>query len=140
MSTIKFCNPYGYWKSEETPINEHFCHAANGIKEKKQCRLVSHYLLRKGLLDSAPNRKNEATQNIYFLYSSAYCAVVGKLTFGAMHTLQEKITVRCGKSCWISKLVKLYVTFSVWSCYGPSLINGIILFLSINDFTWETLT
>lgn len=49
------------------------------------------YLLRKGLLNSAPNRKDDPTQYIYFLYSSASLTVVTKLTIGAMHALQIKI-------------------------------------------------
>jgi hypothetical protein len=56
------------------------------------------YLLRKGLLNSAPNRKDEPTQYIYFLYSSANCTEVAKLTFGAMHALQIKISKKQGKN------------------------------------------
>jgi hypothetical protein len=51
------------------------------------------YLLRKGLLNGAPNRKDKPTQYIYFLYSSANCTEVAKLTIGAMHALQVKIII-----------------------------------------------
>lgn len=46
-------------------------------------------LLRKGLVDCAPNWKNKTTQNIYFLLSSANSAVVSELTFGTVHALHS---------------------------------------------------
>lgn len=55
------------------------------------------YLLRKGLLNGAPHGKDKPTQYIYFLYSSANCTEVAKLTIGAMHALQVKIIVSNGK-------------------------------------------
>lgn len=49
------------------------------------------YLLRKGIVDSSPNRKNKATQYINFLYSPANRTKVAKLTIRSMHALDTEV-------------------------------------------------